>query len=64
MAYKTAEAKVTRVEKTNAAGELAVTLDRDGWWILAVSGPETQVKRGERTLKRSVRGSLWVYVGR
>lgn len=58
------EAFITRVEKTNAAGGFAVTLDRKGWWILSVRGAGAQVKRGKQTVTRVTRGNLWVHVGR
>lgn len=47
---------VTRVEKTNALGELCATLDRPGWWILAAELPA----QGEGPRRRVC---LWVPVG-
>jgi len=47
---------ITRVEKTGADGEVAVTLDAPGWWIVSAGH---DVGDG-----LSHRASLWVYVGR
>ncbi len=55
---------VTRVEKTDADGELVVTLDRAGWWILAFAADAGEVEHEGRTLPRRARAALWVYVGR
>lgn len=49
------EAEITRVEKTDALGNAAATLDQSGWWIVAVTGP---AQDGVHP-----RASLWVYVG-
>lgn len=49
------EIEITRVEKTDALGNAAATLDHAGWWILAVTG---LAREGVRP-----RASLWVYVG-
>lgn len=55
---------VTRVEKTGADGELVVTLDRAGWWILAFGAPAGEVELEGQTLPQRARAALWVYVGR
>jgi len=47
---------VTRVEKTNALGELCATFDRPGWWILAAELPAA----GDGPRRRVC---LWVPVG-
>ncbi len=49
------EAQITRVEKSDALGNAAATLDQPGWWIVAVTGP---AQEGVHP-----RASLWVYVG-
>ncbi len=45
---------ITRIEKTDDLGVFATTLDRPGWWLLAVD----HESEGTHT-----RGCLWVHVG-
>jgi nickel transport protein len=49
------EAEITRVEKSDALGNAAATLDHAGWWIVSVTGPAHEGVHP--------RASLWVYVG-
>jgi len=49
------EPLITRVEKSDALGNAAATLDQGGWWIVAVTGPAHEGVHP--------RASLWVYVG-
>lgn len=49
------EPEITRVEKCDAAGNAAATLDHEGWWIVSVTGPAHEGVHA--------RASLWVYVG-
>ncbi len=55
---------VTRVEKSGVGGELAVTLDRPGWWILSFAAAAGEVDVAGERLPRHARANLWVYVGR
>lgn len=55
---------ITRVEKTDAGGAFAATLDAPGWWVVAVEADAgTKVQIEKESLPAVHRASLWVFVG-
>lgn len=52
-----------RLERTGQGGELSVTFDRPGWWMLSAEhAPGRQVQRGGSRLQEILRAILWVKV--
>jgi cobalt/nickel transport protein len=51
---------VTRVEKADPQGAVAVTLDAPGWWVLVASAERPGAEGGAELH----RAALWVFVGR
>lgn len=52
-----------RLERTGAGGELSVTFDRPGWWMLSAEhAPGRQVQRGGSRLQEVLRAVFWVKV--
>lgn len=52
-----------RLERTGQGGEVSVTFDRPGWWMLSAEhAPGRQVQRGGSRLQEILRAVLWVKV--
>lgn len=52
-----------RLERTGQGGELSVTFDQPGWWMLSAEhAPGRQVARGGSRLQEVLRAILWVKV--
>lgn len=52
-----------RLERTGQGGEVSVTFDRPGWWMLSAEhAPGRQVQRGGSRLQEILRAILWVKV--